>query len=132
MLSLESPHRGDSNENIKYTIFNKIKKITLIIPNLQLWDFSQGLNNEFESAVVNEPSVFELLKFFCKCDLTELIVSFVKHLKLIFVISNTDISKDHFISKAIVLIHFLFSFKTHVVSNYCYLKVNFLGPENLH
>ena len=27
--------------------------------------FSQGLKNEFETAVVNEPSVFEPLKFYC-------------------------------------------------------------------
>ena len=27
--------------------------------------FSKGLKNEFEIAVVNEPSVFELLKFYC-------------------------------------------------------------------
>ena len=26
--------------------------------------FSKGLKNEFETAVVNEPSVFELLKFY--------------------------------------------------------------------
>ena len=27
--------------------------------------FSNGLKNEFEIAVVNEPSVFEPLKFYC-------------------------------------------------------------------
>ena len=27
--------------------------------------FSKGLKNEFEIAVVNQPSVFELLKFYC-------------------------------------------------------------------
>ena len=27
--------------------------------------FSKGLKNEFEIAVVNEPSVFEPLKFYC-------------------------------------------------------------------
>ena len=33
---------------------------------LQLWVFfSKGLKNEFETAVVNEPSVFEPLKFYC-------------------------------------------------------------------
>ena len=33
---------------------------------MQLWDFfSWGLKNEFETAVVNEPSVFEPLKFYC-------------------------------------------------------------------
>ena len=29
MLSIESPHRGDSNEYTQYTIFNIKKKITL-------------------------------------------------------------------------------------------------------
>ena len=29
--------------------------------------FSKGLKNEFETAVVNEPSVFEPLKFYCIC-----------------------------------------------------------------
>ena len=29
--------------------------------------FSKGLKNEFETAVVNEPSVFEPLKFCCNC-----------------------------------------------------------------
>ena len=29
--------------------------------------FSKGLKNEFETAVVNEPSAFELLKFYCIC-----------------------------------------------------------------
>ena len=27
--------------------------------------FSKGLNDEFEPAIVNEPSVFEPLKFYC-------------------------------------------------------------------
>ena len=32
---------------------------------MQLWDFSKGLKNEFETAAVNESSVFEPLKFYC-------------------------------------------------------------------
>ena len=32
VFSLESPHRGDSNENTQYTIFNIEKKISLIYP----------------------------------------------------------------------------------------------------
>ena len=66
MFSLESPHRGDSNEYTQHTIFNiKKKKSALIILNLPLWDFSKGLKNEFETVVVDEPSVFEPLKFYC-------------------------------------------------------------------
>ena len=66
MFSLESPHRSDSNENTHYTIFNfKKRKSPLIISNQQTGDFYKGLMNEFETAVVNEPSVFESLKFYC-------------------------------------------------------------------
>ena len=62
MLSLES--RGDSNEYTQYTIFNMNMKNTLIqICSYGL--FSKGLKNEFETAVVNEPSVFKPLKFYC-------------------------------------------------------------------
>ena len=32
MFSLESPHRGDSNEYTQYTIFNMKKKIILNYP----------------------------------------------------------------------------------------------------
>ena len=32
VLSLESPHRGDSNENTQYTIFNMNKMNTLNYP----------------------------------------------------------------------------------------------------
>ena len=35
------------------------------IPNLQQWDFFQGTQEEFETAVVNELTVFEPLKFYC-------------------------------------------------------------------
>ena len=68
MFSLESPHRGDSNEYTQYTIFNINKKNTLNYPkSAAMGFFSKGLKNEFETAVVNEPSVFEPLKFYCIC-----------------------------------------------------------------
>ena len=54
VFSLESPDQ--------YKKENRPK----IIQNLQLWIFcSKELKNEFETAVVNEPSVFEPLKFYC-------------------------------------------------------------------
>ena len=68
VFSLESPHQGDSNENTQYTIFNLKKKnwkSSLITLNLQPGDISQGNKNQFETAVVNEPSVFKPLKFYC-------------------------------------------------------------------
>ena len=65
MFSLESPHRSDSNKNTKYSIFNTKKKITQNYPKCAAMGFfSKGLKNEFETAVVNEPSVFEPLKFY--------------------------------------------------------------------
>ena len=56
VFSLQSLHRGDSNEFTKYTIFNKKNplKITLFLICVgEVWDFSKGLKNEFETAVVN-------------------------------------------------------------------------------
>ena len=66
VFSLESPHRGDSNEYTQYTIFNMNKKNTINYPKCAATGFfSKGLKNEFETAVINEPSVFEPLKFYC-------------------------------------------------------------------
>ena len=66
VFTLESPHRGDSNEYTQYTIFQydneKHPKLSQIC---SYGIFSYGLKNEFERAVVNEPPVFELLKFYC-------------------------------------------------------------------
>ena len=66
VFSLESPQRGDSNENTQYTI-SHIKKENH--PKLsQIYSYgicSKGLQNEFETAVVNDPSVFEPFKFYC-------------------------------------------------------------------
>ena len=76
MFSLESSHRGDSNENKKHTIFNTKKKTTLNYPKYNdvcsYGIFSLGLKNEFERAVVNKPSVFEPLKFYCRYKITEI------------------------------------------------------------
>ena len=68
MFSLESPHRGDSNEYTQYTVFN-IKKKKKITPNLQPTDFFLGTEERVRNSRVNEPSVFEPLKFYCMSDL---------------------------------------------------------------
>ena len=48
------------------TIFNIKKKNTLNHPkSAAMGFFSKGLKNEFETSVVNKPSVFEPLKFHC-------------------------------------------------------------------
>ena len=66
VFTLESPHRGDSNEYIQYTIFQHEKeKHPKLFQLCSHGIFSKGLKNEFELAVVNEPSVFEPLKFYC-------------------------------------------------------------------
>ena len=62
MFSLESLHRGDSNENTQYTIFNIKKKYS---KSAAMGFLSKGFKNGFETAVVNEPSGFEPLKFYC-------------------------------------------------------------------
>ena len=67
VLSLESPHGGDSNEYTQYTIFSIKKKVTLKYPKSPAMGFfPRGLKNKFETDVVNEPSVFEPLKFYCR------------------------------------------------------------------
>ena len=59
MFSLESPQ-------IYYFQSKKTEKITLNYPkSIAMGICSKGLKNEFETAVVNEPSVFEPLKFYC-------------------------------------------------------------------
>ena len=64
MFSLESPQLGDFNEYIPYTIF-KLKRNHLYYPKSAARRFlSKGLKNEFETAIVNKPSVFEPLKVY--------------------------------------------------------------------
>ena len=66
VFSLESPQRGDSKEYTQYTISQYRKENN---PKLsQICNYGicpKGLKNEFEPAVVNEPSVLEPLKFYC-------------------------------------------------------------------
>ena len=52
--------------NIKRMIFNRKKKLSLNYPKYTaIRLFSWGLMKEFETVVVNEPSLFEPLKFYC-------------------------------------------------------------------
>ena len=65
MFSLESPQRGDSSEYTQYTISqykNENHPILCEICNYGIC--SMEPKNEFETAVVNEPTVFEALKFY--------------------------------------------------------------------
>ena len=52
-----------STHNIPFSI--EKEKLPIIILSLPLWDIFKGLKNEFETAVVDEPSVFEPPKFYC-------------------------------------------------------------------
>ena len=61
--SLESPRRGDSNEYTQNTMPWWSKKISLYICFLSCRKKFQGTKNEFEFAMVNESSRFELLRF---------------------------------------------------------------------
>ena len=59
VFSLESPHRGDSVDYTQYTILNMKMKITLDYSKFAgIGVLSKGLKNGFDTAVVNEPSVF--------------------------------------------------------------------------
>ena len=46
VLSLESPHRGDSNEYTQYTIFSIKKKITLNYPKSAAMGFFLGTQEQ--------------------------------------------------------------------------------------
>ena len=62
MFLLQSPRRGGSNEYT--TVYRFQYKIEYHLKLTQICSyrtFSKGLKNEFETARVNEPSVFELL-----------------------------------------------------------------------
>ena len=62
---LESPHRCDFNEYTQYTIFNTKKENQPKLSQICSYGFfSMGIKNVFEIAVINEPSVFEALKFY--------------------------------------------------------------------
>ena len=66
VFSLESHQRGDSNDYTQYTISqyrNENHPKLCQICNYGIC--SMGPKNEFEKAVVNEPSAFEALKFYC-------------------------------------------------------------------
>ena len=68
MFTLESPNRGDSNEYTQYTFFFQYENKKTHPKLSQIYSygiFFKGLKNEFERSVVNEPSVFESLKFYC-------------------------------------------------------------------
>ena len=66
VFSLESPQRGDSNEYTQYTIFQYKKENHSKLSKICNYGIcSKGPKNEFETAVVNELSVFEPLKFYC-------------------------------------------------------------------
>ena len=73
MFSLESPQRGDSNEYTQYTISQYKKEIHPELSQICNYGIcSKGPKNKFEPAMVNEPSVFEPLKFYCNlCFMTE-------------------------------------------------------------
>ena len=66
---LESPHQGNSNEYTQYTVFNIKEKIILNYPKSAAMGLFQGTRKRvFEAAVVDEPSVFEPLKFYYICE----------------------------------------------------------------
>ena len=66
MFTLKSPHGGDSNGYTQYTIFQYKKAKNPKLSQICSYGiFSKGFKNEFERAMVSEPTVFEPLKFYC-------------------------------------------------------------------
>ena len=66
MFLLESPHQGDSNTYTQYTISNRKKETHPELSEICCYGiFFDELKNKFETTGVNEPSVFEPLKFYC-------------------------------------------------------------------
>ena len=66
VYSLESPHRGDSNESTQYTfMLKKIKKILIKPPNLALLSTLICSNYSCLELIFMVPKVFEPLKFDC-------------------------------------------------------------------
>ena len=55
VFSSESPHGGDSDENTQYEKEKHPKSSQICSYGI----FSKGLKNEFETPMVNEPSVFK-------------------------------------------------------------------------
>ena len=72
MFSLESPHRGDSNEYTQYTIFNMNMKKTLNYPKFAVMGFfSKGLKKEFEKSrgkrAISVRAIEVLLYYYLHC-----------------------------------------------------------------
>ena len=69
MFSLESPHRGDSNEYTQHAIIYIKKTITLNYPKFNnvcsYGIFFQGTQERVPNSRGKEPSVFEPFKFYC-------------------------------------------------------------------
>ena len=56
----------------QHSVFNIEKKITLNHPkSAAMGFFSKGLKSKFETGMVNKPSVFKPLKFYCSCFITQ-------------------------------------------------------------
>ena len=68
MFSLEWPQGGDSNEYTQHAIINIKKEIRRNNPKYnnvcRYGIFCQGVRNEFETALVNKPSVCKPLKIY--------------------------------------------------------------------
>ena len=75
--------RGDSNECTQHTFTSKKNKISLNYPYIVFGGKTCGLKNVFDSSMVNEPSGFEPLKFYCS-----LKILFETELKILRIDSN--------------------------------------------
>ena len=97
-------------------ILNLIESVSEGFPS---YSCSKELKHKLEPAMINEPSVFEPLKFYCMNNNQFSISQICRKLKIPSYIYLQKFSEHIYI------------FLLHFNSNYYYQKVNFLGPENL-
>ena len=65
MFSLESPHRGNSNEFTQYTIFNMKTKNTLNYPKFAAMGFFQGTQERVRNSHGKRDISVRAIKFYC-------------------------------------------------------------------
>ena len=80
VFSLESPHRGDSDENTQYTIFNIKRKSLWILPALQPLIFFQGTHDHVRNSQGKRAirvRAIEVLLYYALIASAELLATFI-------------------------------------------------------
>ena len=119
--SLESPHRGDSNENIQHTfMLQKIKEILIMSPDLALSSTLIGSNYPCLELIFMVPKVFEPLKFDCICS-QHLKIYDIQSMSILMPTKMTHIFFKHLLEELFNAIAFR---KTKLVYNFGLTECN--------